>query len=235
MGEQTDRLFDKLERFYRDHIPAPMGIHRFFSIFVPLVERKGELCLLLEKRAEDMETDPGEICFPGGHVEPGETMRDCAVRETHEELGLLPEDVQVLGDGDILYGFANYTLYTTVGRIPYEAFLRVIPQNEEVGEVFLIPLSFFCENEPEVHRGIVAGDHTGFPCEKVGITADYNWRYGFWEIPIYPPYPFVREDAIIRAGAGVTPAGDGKTEVVWGLTANIIRHMIALLKKEGIL
>ena len=59
---------ERIRRIYERHEPAPIGKYRFFSVLIPFVEKDGELCLLYEVRARDMDSDPGEICFPGGHV-----------------------------------------------------------------------------------------------------------------------------------------------------------------------
>ena len=82
---------NEIKERFRENVPEPIGKHRFFSVLVPLVEKDGELNLLFELRSSKMKADPGEICFPGGHVEPGEDFRTAAVRETFEEIGI-PED-----------------------------------------------------------------------------------------------------------------------------------------------
>lgn len=66
-----------VKRIYSDHVPEPIGKHKFYSVLVPFVEKDGRLFLLLEKRARDMLSQPNEICFPGGHFEKGEAALDC--------------------------------------------------------------------------------------------------------------------------------------------------------------
>lgn len=66
-------------------------------MLIPLVEKDGELHLLFEVRAKHMESQPGEICFPGGHVEQGENPKDAALRETFEELGIPTEKIELIG------------------------------------------------------------------------------------------------------------------------------------------
>ena len=105
---------------YENNKPRPIGKHRFFSVLVPFVEKEGKLNLLFEVRARHMESQPGEVCFPGGHMEPGESPIQCALRETFEEIGIPEERIQVIGKGNTLNGYANYTLFTTIGVIPYE-------------------------------------------------------------------------------------------------------------------
>ena len=83
---------NKLKAYFRTREFGLQGTVGEYAILVPLVERDGELFLLFETRARTLVGhQPNEVCFPGGRVEPGETPRETALRETMEEL-LLPED-----------------------------------------------------------------------------------------------------------------------------------------------
>ena len=73
--------------------PEPIGKHRYYSVLLPLVEKDGQLHLLYEMRARHMKSDPGEICFPGGHIEAGETPLEAALRETFEAVSYTHLDV----------------------------------------------------------------------------------------------------------------------------------------------
>ncbi len=198
---------NSIRRFYGAHRPKPIGTHRFFSVLVPFVEKDGRMFILLEERAKDMITDPGEICFPGGQLEEGESPLECALRETYEETGIAPEYIDVIGRGDTLYGFANYTLYTTIAVLRPGALDHIKIQKSEVAEVFLRPLDSFSE-EPYEFASAVSPDYDGFPYDKAGIREDYKWRTGRWSVPIY----------------------ESKDHVVWGLTALMIRNIIRQLK-----
>ena len=197
-----------IENIFKNHKAEPIGRHRFYSVLVPFVEKDGELWLLLEKRADDIPSDPGEICFPGGRVEGDETAEECAVRETVEELGIPAEAIELTGEGNTLYGYANYTIYSRIGFIDYETFEKIRPNSAEVGEVFLLPLSYFMENEPEIYTEPVDFHPTVFPYERVSIPPDYKWRTGKWEIPVY----------------------ETEGRIVWGLTARIIRSTVETLR-----
>ena len=197
-----------IENIFKNHKAEPIGRHRFYSVLVPFVEKDGELWLLLEKRADDIPSDPGEICFPGGRVEGDETAEECAVRETVEELGIPAEAIEITGEGNTLYGYANYTIYSRIGFIDYETFEKIRPNSAEVGEVFLLPLSYFMENEPEVYTEPIDFRPKKFPYERVDIPEDYKWRTGKWEIPVY----------------------ETEGRIVWGLTARIIRSTVEMLR-----
>jgi coenzyme A diphosphatase NUDT7 len=200
---------DEIIRTYNGHKPEPIGKHRFFSVLVPFVENEqGEVCLMYEVRAHDMVSQPGEICFPGGHMEKGETPLQCALRETEEETGIPAERVRVVSQGDILYGYANYTLYTNIAVIGFRDFQKAKIQEEEVDEVFLVPLSHIAATTPQRFEETVTTEiDRDFPYKKVGIDEDYAWRVGQWVIPIYDV--------------------DGR--VIWGLTARITEKVLDTL------
>ena len=65
------------------------------AILIPIVRDKGEPALLMEVRSMNV-WQPGEICFPGGHIEAGENCIDTALRETNEELGIQTSSILVL-------------------------------------------------------------------------------------------------------------------------------------------
>lgn len=187
----------------------PIGKHRCFAVLVPFVEKDGEIHILYEVRAKHLAADPGEICFPGGHMESGERPEECAVRETVEEVGIPAEEIRILSQGKILHGYANYTLYTYIGEISYEAYCRAKPAREEVEEIFLVPLRRFLETAPEIYREVVkARVPEDFPFERIGISKAYKWRNGQWDIPVYDV--------------------DGR--IIWGLTGRITADIAETLK-----
>ena len=71
-----------------------------YAVLIPFVTTEEGKALLLEVRSQ-LVKQPGEICFPGGRVEAGETPAETAVRETCEELGLKPEDIEVFSEPEI--------------------------------------------------------------------------------------------------------------------------------------
>ena len=72
--------FEYFEEIFRNHCEVmPRGE---FAVLAPLVRVDGETHLLFEVRALHMRRQPGEVCFPGGQIEEGETPLEAAVRET---------------------------------------------------------------------------------------------------------------------------------------------------------
>lgn len=77
---------------------TPQGDLRPAAVLVPLFVREDAVHVVLTKRTELVRTHQGQMSFPGGAWEPGDrSLLDTALRESHEEVGLRPEDARVLG------------------------------------------------------------------------------------------------------------------------------------------
>jgi 8-oxo-dGTP pyrophosphatase MutT (NUDIX family) len=66
-----------------------------YAVCVPLLQVDGRPAMLFTLRANQMNEHRGQVSFPGGAVEPGESLVSAALREMHEEIGVEPNDVQV--------------------------------------------------------------------------------------------------------------------------------------------
>ena len=199
---------DALKRILSARTPAPMdAVHRC-AVLVPLVEREGELHLLYELRAANLRAQPGEVCFPGGGMEPGESAVDCALRETQEELGLSPDDMEVLGSLDFICHRSGLVLYPILAQIRAAALDRMTLNPEEVDEVFTIPLSALrAMPREEYHYDLIPAPGADFPYERLGISKDYPWRKAKDSFSVYR----------------------WQGNIVWGLTGRITRHVLQLL------
>ena len=83
------------------------------AVLVPVYVTRGELHIVFTKRRDDLRRHPGEVSFPGGRYDEGEAnLQATALREAHEEIGLAPDAVQILGalqpTPTIATGFAVY-------------------------------------------------------------------------------------------------------------------------------
>ena len=89
------------------------------GVLVPLYVEDGELHAVFTKRREDLRRHPGEISFPGGRYDEGESdLRATALREAHEEIGLPPDAVEIVGALQPTPTIATgYAVYPFVGLI----------------------------------------------------------------------------------------------------------------------
>ena len=111
------------------------------AVLIPLYEEGKEFRILLTKRAESVKIHQGQIAFPGGTWQSEDPdIMATALREAHEEVGIRPEDVEVLGQlDDTFTATSNFLITPTVGVIPYPYPFQMNP--EEIAHVFSLSLS----------------------------------------------------------------------------------------------
>ena len=114
------------------------------AVLVPLVLRRQGITVLLTQRTYHLAHHPGQISFPGGHMEPEDkTPEETALRETQEEVGLNRQHIEVLGRLD------QYRVRTGFIITPVVAFVKppfeIQPDKFEVAEVFEVPLCFLMD------------------------------------------------------------------------------------------
>lgn len=191
--------------------PGVQDVTAEYAVLVPLVEGEEGLSLLFEVRADTLRRQPGEVCFPGGRMEAGETPEICALRETEEELGIPTSSVEVIAPLDWLGHQSGFLMYPILGRISAETLASARPSRAEVGEIFTVPLDFFLRTPPEVYRYRLVPDAEGFPGERIGFPGGYAWRGGTVEVPVY----------------------HWEGRIIWGLTGRVVRRLAGLLT-EGL-
>ena len=177
---------------------------RFTAVMIPLIEVLGQWHVLFQVRSDTVD-QPGEVSFPGGHVEPGETAWQAAVRETCEELLVSPEQVEVLAP---MHRMADR------GRLVIDSFLGVVHDYqgsflaEEVSRVFIVPLQRLMNRDAEIYEGeavLRLGDN--FPWELIPGGRNYPF------IRVPRRFYFFREE-----------------EVIWGITGELLYQAIRVLK-----
>ncbi|MCF6139071.1 NUDIX hydrolase [Pseudalkalibacillus berkeleyi] len=202
----------KIIEHMKNHKPSILGNQAFkeFSVLIPLIEKEDELHVLFEVRSLQMRRQPGEICFPGGKVDPkDQKVEDTAIRETMEELRVTRASITNVYPFDYMVSPFGTIVFTFAGFLNGEA-SELNPNPDEVEEVFTVPLSFFKENHPEIHHVNfnVKPDDT-FPFDLIPNGRDYDWSARAFE-----EYFYRYED-----------------KVIWGMTARILYHFVEKLKE----
>lgn len=109
------------------------------SVLLALFVEKGELFACLIKRPEHMKHHAGQIALPGGRIEKGESAVDTALRETHEEIGIKAEQIEILGTLSELYvEVSQFLIQPIVGWLAEKPNFRI--NKNEVEKMFLFPL-----------------------------------------------------------------------------------------------
>jgi 8-oxo-dGTP pyrophosphatase MutT (NUDIX family) len=151
--DPLDRIAQAAARGDRDlnpDWPAPERVYRAAAVLAPIVTRPEGWTLLFTERAADLAAHAGQISFPGGRIEEGETPLDAALRETEEEIGLARAFVRPIG------GFAPYETGTGFRIAPIVALVEpgfeLALDAREVASVFEAPFQFFMDEANHERR-----------------------------------------------------------------------------------
>lgn len=194
----------------KNHKSTLIGIEelRKYAVCIPLMPGPDGYEVLFEVRSANVKSQPGDVCFPGGRMEPGETPDETAVRETMEELLVEEKQLRLIGLMDPYLSESGNLVY------PYAAVLEDYQGSfgrAEVESVFFVPLSFFLKTEPEVyHTAIEVHPGEDFPFERIHGGKNYAWRKGKKKVIFY--------------------SYEGR--VIWGMTARIMYSFADIYRKE---
>jgi len=110
------------------------------AVLLPIYYKQGQYYILLTKRTEKVKEHKGQISFPGGAREGEEMLVNTALRECAEEIGLMAEEVEILGElDDTISRTSNYIISPFVALIPWPYQFQV--NREEIEELIEVPLS----------------------------------------------------------------------------------------------
>ena len=202
--------FNKVKASLSNREAVLMDGVRPCALLVPLVEKNGEWCLLYEVRAQGLSLQPGEVCFPGGRMEPGETPVECALRETQEELGISAEKIEILGEMDIAMHSGGFPVHPVLAVLDKDWNSLLKLNDAEVEQVFTIPLPYLRYNAPRkarIERQYRALD----PMSQVDLVASDKRAKLETTTALFWPY-------------------EGK--LLWGLSARITQWLLDWLKEH---
>ena len=167
------------------------------AVFIPVIEIDGTKCILFEVRSSKVDNQTGDVCLPGGRIEDGESPADAAVRETCEELLIDPDQLRLTRPVNILVRH-SLIMYPFLGELLDYSFTF----DEEVKEVFTVPVDFFVNTKPEEYQNewkITTSED--FPFDKVVGGKNYNWPKQYEKHYFY----------------------EYNGRVIWGYTAKILK------------
>lgn len=184
--------------------------YRKYAVFIPVLTIDGTKYLLFEKRSSKLKHQPGEICFPGGKLEQGETLKKCAVRETMEELSVTSRQIKVLGPGDIYISPFRLIIHSFIGELnDYKDTFST----DEVEEIIKVPLNYLRSVTPETFESILVTEPPeDFPYEWIPGGNQYSWTKGTRDILFYRY----------------------ENWVIWGMTAQILQSCLELMERYNL-
>lgn len=198
----------RLRKLLTAHTPSVVPPPRSAAVLLPLIFENNEPALLFEQRSFLLTQQPGDICYPGGAVEPGEASEEAAVRETMEELLISREQISILGALGEFRSLFAYPVHAFVGLL---SDYRGQYSADEVDHVFSLPLRWFMEHAPVFY----AGEQTSrpgedFPFSLIPGGRDYPWARSSYTIPVY----------------------HDTSPLIWGMTARITHAFCELLRRQ---
>ncbi len=162
MSEVHDRFTRHYQAGY-DGSPPPELFHdwsaatiteeefRPAAVLVAMTER-AEPGILLIHRPSNMRAHPGQIAFPGGKIDPGESAEEAALREAWEELGIQPDLVKIIGKGDVYRAHSGYEITPILATVPAD--IRITPNPTEVAQWFEAPSDFVLHSDNHAERWV---------------------------------------------------------------------------------
>lgn len=140
----ADEIRNNLER--RDKKCCNYPDYRSASVLILLVNKNSSPHVILTLRTDTVSTHKGQVSFPGGGVD--DTDRDylfTALRETHEEIGVPPEKIKILGEFDDYISLAGFEVHVYAGTTDYP--VEYMLSEDEIDTVLEVPLSIFRNRE----------------------------------------------------------------------------------------
>lgn len=140
-----ENLRQRLPTYVRRDLPMKMPEA---AVLMPFTDEPDPQ-LILTVRSVHMPTHAGEVAFPGGKRDPGDSnLLATALRESQEEVGLSPQEVEVLAELSPMASRFGMKVTPFVGLVTPD--VQLVAEPGEIGEIFRVPLSFFLDTRPEL-------------------------------------------------------------------------------------
>jgi len=143
------------------------------AVLLPLFMKDRSYHILFTKRTDRVKHHKGEISFPGGNYDAtDEDIVATALREAHEEIGLRPQDVALVGALDEVRTLSDFVVSPFVGFIPYP--YTFIPSPEETEEIIILPLADF------LTEGVLAEEYMTYQERTERVSTYHCGRHVIW-------------------------------------------------------
>lgn len=143
------------------------------SVIIPLAKIEDEVCILFEVRAKKLNSQPGDICFPGGKIDKNENPKEAALRELVEELGVTK--VQIVNELDTVVRYDGIIIHPFLGIIEDVSEINI--NENEVDHVFYVPLNYLKSHKYiEVNSKVNIIRPKEFPYDLIVNKENYKFK-----------------------------------------------------------
>ena len=156
----AEDIIERVRQALADYTPRRVDDPKAMpaAVLILVCDRDGEVHLLFTERTHHVEHHKGQMSFPGGACDDeDESLETTALRETQEEIGVQPDDVEIIGQLDDMVTISNFRVTPFVGVLAQSEESFVINEHE-VARVVQVPLSFLLDErnlelEVREHQG----------------------------------------------------------------------------------
>jgi 8-oxo-dGTP pyrophosphatase MutT (NUDIX family) len=182
---RIDEFVGKIRPALRREPPTHKVVGLPAATLAPIFEIGGETCLGLIKRSGALRTHGGQIAFPGGKMQNGESPLSAALRETHEETGMDASIIDTLGYLPVLSAASTeFTVWPVVGVVKREPELKLAPAETEA--FYWVPVTAFAQTNMGRRREILAGETEPRPAYIVNGLEIWGLTYMMIRILLHP-------------------------------------------------
>lgn len=165
MPDSNLLILPQLRTRLRDYRPSPDRVDA--AVLIPVTDTTTPE-IILTRRASHMSSHAGEVAFPGGKRDDADvTVKDTALRESYEEIGLTPDKVELLGELDVFTSKVGLKVQPFVGMVPGD--VPLLPNPDEIESIFRVPVEFFLNENPSyTHKFRFMGQEVIVPSFNYG-------------------------------------------------------------------
>lgn len=191
-------------KIFKEYDKGIIGPDKTFisSVVLPVVEIEGRDSIVFQLRSKNLKNQPGEVSLPGGRVDNGETPKEAAIREFCEELESNSNDLDIITELDSYITPTKGIIHCYLGICKN---LDLNIKNDEVEELFTVPIDFFKKNEPDIYYNTIKiTPSSDFPFDEMNISREYFWGSLKNQVLFYKYGKYI----------------------IWGITAQIVRNFV---------